>query len=65
MDVFWFHRTLDVLDPTDSKAVAAVILAFFIATTMLAERRSYRALAVVVDAYESTRHPTRSEDETR
>lgn len=41
-DVFWFHRTLDRLDPTDSKRVAAGFLVFFLITTLLAEWRSYR-----------------------
>lgn len=43
VDAFWFHRTLDRLDPTDSKQVAAVILAFFVVATALCERRAYRA----------------------
>lgn len=63
MDVFWLHRTLDALDPTDSKAVAALLLAFFIATTMLAERRGYRAPAMVVDALNSSTGPGRPGDE--
>jgi hypothetical protein len=32
------HRTLDRIDPTDSKGVAAVLVA-----TLIRERRSYRA----------------------
>lgn len=43
-DLFWFHRTLDRLDPTDSKAVAAVLLALLFAVTFVAERRGYRPL---------------------
>ena len=52
-DLFWFHRTLDTLDPTDSNTVAAVLLAGFILTTAVAERRSYRTPAAVVDTYET------------
>ena len=43
VDVFWFHRTLDRLDPGDSKLVAAGFLACFLLTTFAAESRSYRA----------------------
>ncbi|WP_247000835.1 hypothetical protein [Halosolutus gelatinilyticus] len=42
-DVFWFHRTLDRLDETDSVAVASAALAIFIVVTSLLERRAYRA----------------------
>lgn len=43
VDLFWLHRTLDRLDPGDSKLVAAGFLAFFLLTTYLTESRSYRA----------------------
>lgn len=46
-DLFWFHRTLDGLDPGDSKTVAAVLLAGYGLATVLAERRGYRALASI------------------
>ncbi len=52
-DLFWFHRTLDRIDPTDSKSIAAVLLAFFILATAVAERRGYRTPAMVASAYES------------
>lgn len=52
-DLFWFHRTLDTLDATDSNAVAAALLAGFILTTVVAERRSYRTPAAVVETYET------------
>jgi hypothetical protein len=45
-DLFFLHRTLDVADPTDSRAFAAVLLGCLLVATALAERRSYRALAV-------------------
>lgn len=45
MDLFWLHRTLDRLDPGDSKLVAAGLLAFFMLTTVVAEWREYRAPA--------------------
>lgn len=46
-DAFWFHRTFDALDTTDSKAVAAGMVALLLVATVLAERRQYRALRVV------------------
>jgi hypothetical protein len=52
-DLFLFHRTLDTLDATDSNTVAAVLLAGFILTTVVAEHRSYRTPTVVVDTYET------------
>jgi hypothetical protein len=51
MDLFWLHRTLDRLDPTDSPAVAAGFLAALVVLTLVAERRDYRAPAVVERAY--------------
>jgi len=52
-DLFWFHRTLDTLDATDSNAVAAALLSVFILTTVVAERRSYRTPTAVADSYET------------
>jgi len=52
-DLFWFHRTLDTLDTTDSNAIAALLLAAFIVTTVVAERRSYRVPTAVADTYET------------
>ena len=52
-DLFWFHRSLDRADPTDSKATAALFLVLLFAATAIAERRGYRALASVEAAYES------------
>jgi hypothetical protein len=46
-DLFWFHYTLDRLDPSDSALVGAVSIAALIAATVIAERRGYRALATV------------------
>ncbi|AFO56611.1 MULTISPECIES: hypothetical protein [Natrinema] len=51
-DIFWLHRTWDRIDPTDSKSIAAVLLAFLIVATAIAERRDYRAPASVRAAYE-------------
>ncbi|WP_254768302.1 hypothetical protein [Salinilacihabitans rarus] len=42
-DVFWLHRTLDRLDPTNSGRVAAALLACFVAATLLSEWRSGRS----------------------
>lgn len=39
-DLFWLHRTLDRLDPTNSGRVAAALLACFVAATLLAEWRA-------------------------
>lgn len=63
MDVFWFHRTLDRLDAGNSKVLAAVFLAFFIATTMAAERRDDRTASLVLAASESSIDPGLPEDE--
>ncbi|WP_226479741.1 hypothetical protein [Natrinema amylolyticum] len=52
MDLFWLHRTWDRIDPTDSKSIAAALLAFLIVATALAERRDYRAPAAVRTAYQ-------------
>lgn len=41
-DIFWFHRTIDVLDPNDSEMIAAVLVLFFIGVTVLAEWWEYR-----------------------
>lgn len=38
-DLFWFHRTLDRLDSTDSELLATVVLLWFIVVTFFAERR--------------------------
>ncbi|SDK72418.1 hypothetical protein [Natronorubrum texcoconense] len=46
-DIFWFHRTLDHLDESDSVRLASVALVIFIVVTSLLERRSYRAPEVV------------------
>ncbi|MFW5963718.1 MAG: hypothetical protein ACOCQM_02540 [Natronomonas sp.] len=46
-DFFWFHRTLDVVDVSDSALVGAVAIAALIVTTAVAEHRSYRALEAV------------------
>ncbi len=51
-DLFWFHRTLDTLDPGDSKTVAAGFVLCFLAATALAEWQSYRVPEPVADAYE-------------
>ncbi|WP_135855109.1 hypothetical protein [Halorussus salinus] len=53
MDLFWFHRTLDQADPSDSKTIAGGFLAFLILTTAIAERRSYRTPKVVKSTYDS------------
>lgn len=52
-DVFWFHRTLDRLDPTDDPAVAAGFLVLLVAVTLVAERRNYRSPRVLRSAYET------------
>ncbi|WP_255152537.1 hypothetical protein [Halorarius halobius] len=44
VDVFFLHHSLDTLDPTDSKRVAAALVALFFLVTLVAERREYRAL---------------------
>ncbi|GAB3669065.1 hypothetical protein [Halopiger thermotolerans] len=59
-DLFWFHRTLDRMDPTDSKTVGATMLTLFLLATAIAEHRSYRVPDVVestYDAYLDTESP--------
>ena len=41
MNVFWFHETLDVLDPTDSYLVAAAAVSLFVGTTLVTDRWAY------------------------
>jgi hypothetical protein len=40
-NVFWLHRTLDVVDTGESKLFAAVAVAGFVATSVLADRWAY------------------------
>ncbi|MGQ3330831.1 hypothetical protein [Halorubrum sp. FL23] len=41
MNVFWFHETLDVLDPTDSYTVAAAAVGLFVGITLVTDRWGY------------------------
>ena len=41
MNIFWFHETLDVLDPTDSYLVAAAAVGLFVGTTLVTDRWAY------------------------
>lgn len=41
-NVFWFHQTLDVVDPTDSYTVAALALGAFILVVSLGDHWAYR-----------------------
>lgn len=41
-NVFWFHQTLDVVDPMDSYTVAALALGAFILTVSLGDHWEYR-----------------------
>ncbi|QLH81358.1 hypothetical protein [Halosimplex pelagicum] len=60
-DVFWFHRVWDRIDPTDSKTVAAVLVAFLIVSTAIAEWRQYRSPEAVRVAYDSYLDPESSD----
>lgn len=42
-DVFWFHRTVDVIDSGDTELFAAGALAVFIVITMISERYMRRS----------------------
>lgn len=53
-DLFWFHRLLDQLDPTNSKAVAAACIAFFIVATACTEFRKARTPVPVETTYDVT-----------
>jgi hypothetical protein len=46
-DVFWFHRTLDRVDRSDSSRVASAALALLILVTAFVEWWSYSVPAVV------------------
>ncbi|MFC6864666.1 hypothetical protein ACFQGE_14510 [Halomicroarcula sp. GCM10025817] len=48
-DLFWFHRTLDVLDPGDSALVAGALVAVFVVVTAVSEYWDYRPPAAVRD----------------
>ena len=48
-DIFWFHYTLDRIEAHDSQFFALVMVLVFLAVTVVAERRDYRALAVIRD----------------
>lgn len=50
-DLFWLHRTWDRLDPTDSKLIAAGLLAFLFAATAIAEHREYQVPEAVETTY--------------
>lgn len=58
-DVFWFHRTLDRFDATDSPRLSALLVAVFLLVTFLAERRKYRTFTRVRDAYDEADFQTR------
>ena len=40
-NVFWFHETLDVIDPTDSREVAALALGLFVFAVVVGDHWSY------------------------
>ncbi|MFC7251171.1 hypothetical protein ACFQJ5_15160 [Halomicroarcula sp. GCM10025324] len=48
-DLFWFHRTLDVLDPGDSALVAGALVAVFVLVTAVSELWDYHLPATVTD----------------
>jgi hypothetical protein len=58
-DVFWFHRTLDRVDATDSPRLSALLVAVFVLVTFLAERRKYRTFTRVREAYDEADFQTR------
>ncbi|WP_396613370.1 hypothetical protein ACH9L7_17225 (plasmid) [Haloferax sp. S1W] len=73
-NLFWGHRMLDVLDTTDSKEVAALLLGFFFVATALSEFRTalvrgrderedserWRSPPVATDGYATTTVTRRS-----
>lgn len=63
MDLFWLHRTLDGLDAANSQGFAALAVAAFIATTLVAERRDDRASSLLLAAYASSMAAGGHEDE--
>lgn len=50
-DIFWFHATLDRVDPMDSQVFAFGMLLVFLVITVIAERRNHRALSVIRDRF--------------
>jgi hypothetical protein len=46
-DLFWLHRSMDWVDPGDSKAVAAALVAVFLLVTAFAEWWSNRRSGAV------------------
>lgn len=50
-DIFWFHRTLDQVDPSDSKLIVVMTVVFLLTATALAEVRDYTAPAPVRRVY--------------
>lgn len=56
-DVFWFHATLDRVDPMDSQRFAFAMLLIFLVVTVSAERRNHRALAVIRDRFGDANEP--------
>jgi hypothetical protein len=57
-DLFWLHRTLDRVDPADSKTVAAALVAALLLATALAEWRGRRSPGTT----DSSREPTPDSD---
>lgn len=55
VDLFWFHRALDRIDPENSRPIAAVLLAFYVATVLLAEYRSAEATDTARDTMSEVR----------
>lgn len=43
MDVFWFHRTLDVLDSQNSRPMAGLAVIFFVAAVVAADYLAARS----------------------
>jgi len=42
IDLFWFHRFMDQVDPMNDRAIAAVCLALLCIATVIADWQSYR-----------------------
>lgn len=57
-NVFWFHQTLDVVDPTDSYMLAALALGAFIITVGLGDHWTYRTDERSPETAESGRFST-------
>lgn len=59
-NVFWIHRSLDVIDPHDSKLIAAVLIGLFIGSAFVADQWEYATTEQAPTKSDSLISPLRS-----